>query len=144
MSVSLESPDERLARKTVLYLRTHTPTHTYPMFDFEKLTVYQKAKIYNKKVNQFLVDNRLERNTNDQLRRASFSIMLNIAEGTGRFTKPDRRNFYIISRGSVFECVAIFDYLKDLNAISETKFNEFYEELDELSRMLFSMIKSLS
>jgi four helix bundle protein len=113
------------------------------MFDFEKLTVYQKAKIYNKKVNQFLVDNRLERNTNDQLRRASFSIMLNIAEGTGRFTKPDRRNFYIISRGSVFECVAIFDYLKDLNAISETKFNEFYEELDELSRMLYSMIKNI-
>lgn len=89
------------------------------MFDFEKLTFYQKAKIYNKRVNQFLVYNRLERNTNDQLRRASFSIMLNIAEGTCRFTKPDRRNFYIISRGSIFECVAIFDYLKELNAISE-------------------------
>jgi four helix bundle protein len=113
------------------------------MFDFEKLTVYQKAKIYNKKVNQFLVDNRLERNTNDQLRRASFSIMLNIAEGTGRFTKPDRRNFYIISRGSVFECVAIFDYLKELNTISEMEFNEYHEKLDELSRMLYSMIKNI-
>ena len=48
-SVSLESPDERLARKTVLYLRTHTPTHTYPMFDFEKLTVYQKRKFIIKR-----------------------------------------------------------------------------------------------
>ena len=37
------------------------------------------------------------------------SIALNIAEGSGRFSKPDRRNFFIISRGSVFECVAIFN-----------------------------------
>ncbi len=67
------------------------------MFDFEKLTVYLKAKEYNKKVNQFLSEISLDRTTNDQLRRASFSIMLNIAEGTGRFTKPDKRNFYVIS-----------------------------------------------
>ena len=60
------------------------------MFDFEKLTVYSKAKKYNKKVNQFLKDTRLDTTNRDQLRRASFSIMINIAEGTGRFTKPDR------------------------------------------------------
>ena len=83
------------------------------MFDFEKLTVYQQSKVYNKKVYQLSLDKKLDRNTNDQLKRASFSIMLNIAESTGRFTKPDKRNFYVIARGSVFECVAIFDYLKD-------------------------------
>lgn len=57
------------------------------MFDFEKLTIYLKAKEYNKKVNQFLSETNLDRTTNDQLRRDSFSIMLNIAEGIGRFTK---------------------------------------------------------
>jgi len=114
------------------------------MFDFEKLTVYHKAKEYNKNVNQFLSQNSLDRTTNDQLRRASFSIMLNIAEGTGRFTNPDRRNFYIIARGSTFECVAIFDYLKDINSIDENQFTGFYNELDELSRMLFAMIKNLT
>ena len=82
--------------------------------------------------------------TNDQLRRASFSIMLNIAEGSGRYTKADKRNFYIIARGSSFECVAIFDYLKDINKINETQFKTFYNDLDELSRMLFSMIKNLT
>jgi len=114
------------------------------MFDFEKLTVYSKAKSFNKKVNDFLNETNLDRTTNDQLRRASFSIMLNIAEGTGRFTKPDRRNFYIISRGSAFECVAIFDYLKEIKAINEKQFKSLYDDLDELSRMLFSMIKKLS
>ena len=114
------------------------------MFDFEKLTVYTKAKEFNKKVNAFLASNKLGRTTNDQLRRASFSIMLNIAEGSGRYTQADKRNFYIISRGSTFECVAIFDYLKDIEVINETQFQSFYNDLDELSRMLFSMIKSLS
>ncbi|HAQ71682.1 MAG TPA: four helix bundle protein [Flavobacteriales bacterium] len=114
------------------------------MFDFEKLTVYLKAKDFNKKVNVFLSNSTLDRTTNDQLRRASFSIMLNIAEGTGRFTKPDKRNFYVISRGSVFECVAIFDYLKDIGSISEEAFDQFYAELEELSKMLFGLIKQLS
>ena len=114
------------------------------MFDFEKLTVYTKAKEFNKKVNAFLASNKLDRTTNDQLSRASFSIMLNIAEGSGRYTQADKRNFYIISRGSTFECVAIFDYLKDIEVINETQFQSFYNDLDELSRMLFSMIKSLS
>ena len=83
------------------------------MFDFEKLEVYKKAKAFNKSVSCLLSGKNVDRVTHDQLRRASFSIMLNIAEGSGRFTKPDKRNFYIIARGSAFECVAIFDYLKD-------------------------------
>mgnify|MGYP002619556030 CR=1 FL=1 len=114
------------------------------MFDFEKLNVYLKAKEYNKKVYNFMLTSKLDRTTYDQLRRASFSIMLNIAEGSGRSSKADKRRFYVISRGSAFECVAIFDYLKDINAINETQFKSFYDDLDELSRMLFSMMKSLS
>jgi four helix bundle protein len=70
--------------------------------------------------------------------------MLNIAEGSGRYSKADKRNFYVIARGSVFECVAIFDYLKDIQAIDQDTFIALYNDLDELSRMLFSMAKNLS
>ncbi|MFD1551369.1 four helix bundle protein, partial [Putridiphycobacter roseus] len=70
------------------------------MFDFEKLEVYSKAKRFNKSVTIFLASSKVDKTTKDQLRRASFSILLNIAEGSGRFTKPDKRNFYIIARGS--------------------------------------------
>jgi four helix bundle protein len=114
------------------------------MFDFEKLDVYVKAKRFNKSVTEFLKASKVDKTTKDQLRRASFSIMLNIAEGSGRFTKPDKRNFYVISRGSVFECVAIFDYLKDMETIDEIVFNQYYLFLEEISKMLFALIKGLT
>jgi len=112
------------------------------MFDFEKLVIYNKARSYNKKVNAFLISTSLNRTVKDQLIRASFSIMLNIAEGSGRYSKKDKRNFFVISRGSVFECAAIFDYLKEIGEIKEEQFNSFYTDLDELSRMLWALIKS--
>ena len=113
------------------------------MFDFEKLQVYTKAKAFNKKVDQYLKENKPNRTTKDQLRRASFSIMLNIAEGSGRFTNPDRRRFYIIARGSLFECVAIFDYLNELEIVTDEWYQNIYVELEELSKMLYSLIRSL-
>jgi four helix bundle protein len=45
----------------------------------------------------------------DQLRRASLSIPLNIAEGSGKTTGPDQRRFYAIARGCALECAAIID-----------------------------------
>jgi four helix bundle protein len=113
------------------------------MFDFEKLVVYQKSKDFNSKIHSFLLNTTLDRHINDQVKRAAFSIMLNIAEGSGRFTKADKRNFYIISRGSVFECVAVFDFLKDQSIISPEEFKTFYQDLEEISKMLFSMIGKL-
>src|SRR6056297_668488 len=106
------------------------------MFEFEKLTVYQKTRDYNKEVNVFIGKNRLNPTIKDQLRRASYSIMLNIAEGSGRFTNPDKRNFYVIARGSVFECVAIFDLMKETEGLSDKQHSNFYNKLEELSKML--------
>lgn len=113
------------------------------MFDFEHLEVYKKAKSFNSSVFLLLQNATLDHVTNDQLRRASFSIMLNIAEGSGRMTKPDKRNFYVISRGSVFEYAAIFDYLKDQKHISQNAFDLFYSDLEEISKMLFALIRKL-
>ena len=97
------------------------------MFDFEKLEVYQKAKLFHSGVYNFILANKaLDPSTKNQLRRASLSIMLNIAEGSSRFGKADRRNFFVISRGSVFECVAIFDFLKEEELVSKELHTDFY------------------
>ena len=62
------------------------------MFDFEKLSVYLKAKEFNKKIHVLLSENNLDRTTNDQLRRASVSIMLNYP--VGRHFKLHFIDFY--------------------------------------------------
>lgn len=113
------------------------------MFDFEKLIVYQKAKAFNAGIRKFIKATPLDRTTKDQLRRASMSIVLNLAEGSGRFTKPDRRNFFIIARSSLFECVAILDVLKDEGSIGEESFGQFYAEAEELSKIVFAMVRNL-
>ena len=96
------------------------------MFDFEKLDVYQKAKTFNSQVYRHIQSSKIiDPTTKNQLRRASLSIMLNIAEGSSRFSKPDRRNFYVIARGSAFECVAIFDFMKEQELLSETLSKEW-------------------
>ena len=45
----------------------------------------------------------------DQLRRAATSIALNIAEGAGEFSKPDKARFYRFARRSGTECAAALD-----------------------------------
>ena len=45
----------------------------------------------------------------DQLRRAAFSVPLNIAEGTGRVTAADGALHFAIARGSAMECAAVLD-----------------------------------
>lgn len=114
------------------------------MFDFEKLQVYQKAKEYNFELKKEILSlSTLDKSAKDQLRRAAMSIMLNIAEGTSRFSNADKRNFYVISRGSVFECVSINDLLTDEKIISIDLKMKFYCKAEEISKMLFAMIKNL-
>lgn len=113
-------------------------------FTFEKLIVYQKAIDFADQVCSqteqfsrgygFLVD---------QLNRAALSVAANIAEGNGRFTKPDRKNFFGIARGSVQECVPLLELAKRRHLISESTHSEMKERLEEIARMLSGLINGL-
>jgi four helix bundle protein len=45
----------------------------------------------------------------DQLQRASSSIVLNIAEGCGRYARLEKAHFYLVARGSAMECAGVLD-----------------------------------
>ncbi|MFN9725033.1 MAG: four helix bundle protein [Planctomyces sp.] len=82
-------------------------------FAFEKLIVYEKAVDFADQV--CLRSENFARGYGffaDQLNRASVSISANIAEGNGRFTQPDRKNFFGIARGSVHECVPLLEFAR--------------------------------
>ncbi len=111
------------------------------MYGFEKLDTYKKAREFNLEIRKDILSNeKLERVSKDQLRRAAMSIMLNIAEGSSRFSKADERNFYVISRGSAIECVAILDLLSIEKIITIDQYKYFYDKAEEISKMLYKMI----
>ena len=75
----------------------------------------------------------------DQLKRASLSIPLNIAEGSGKVTAKDKSRFYQIARGSATECGAILDSLKTLAIVDSQRLSDgkllVYRIVCMLSRM---------
>lgn len=69
------------------------------------------------------------------------SIRLNIAEGCNRIHPADRRNLFFMARGSAFECVSIFDILDSSGAIEHFQKEEFAGCAEEISNVLFALIR---
>lgn len=114
------------------------------MFKFLDYNIYSKARSFNLRIREYLKDSELDYPTMDQMRRASLSVVLNVAEGSGRFLEKDRRRFFIMSRSSIFECVALLDMVNQERRIEKVEFEELISYADELSIMLYSMIRKLS
>ena len=77
----------------------------------------------------------------DQLKRASWSIPLNIAEGCGKNSLPDKQRFYAFARGSAMECAAILDVLNVLKIIQPSLFDEGKQLLHRIVSMLTKMCR---
>ena len=80
------------------------------MLDYEKLDVYRTALEFV--ITTIEIRDRLPRGNGelvDQFKRASFSIVLNIAEGAGKLKQADKQRYFPIARGFVMEYGALFD-----------------------------------
>src|ERR1700694_1695616 len=115
------------------------------MFPYEQLEVYKKAYRCNQQLYRLLKANKtIAPYARNQLGRASLSIMLNIAEGSAKYSVRDRRIFFIIARASAFECSSLICFLKDEEEISLDLKTELYDSLDEISRILYALVKNLT
>jgi four helix bundle protein len=112
-------------------------------FIFEKLEVYQRAVDFAERIEMLSkgIAGQGHYHLIDQLRRASLSISLNIAEGNGRWHSKDRKNFFWIARGSVFECVPLVELCRRQKLMSEEICPELKAELEVLSKMLTALVK---
>ena len=79
----------------------------------------------------------------DQLNRASVSISANLAEGNGRFTKPDRKHFFAIARGSIQECIPLLELAVRRSLLKTDQQRRLYDALDELAKMISGLINGL-
>ncbi len=116
------------------------------MFDFERLEVYGYARELVRKVLYFIATNSdsLEPHFAEKLKSTITSVLFNLAEGTGKMTHADKRHFLTISRSSVFETVAVLHVMLDLKMITEEQYKSFYDDLEQVSKMLLGMIRSFS
>lgn len=78
-----------------------------------------------------------------QIQRASFSVPVNIAEGSGRRTSNDFRSFLYNALGSCKEVECFLLLAKDFSYISQYEFTQLNEKLDHIGKMLTNLIKSL-
>lgn len=114
-------------------------------FSFENLDVYQRALNFVEAIENLCQDlkGKASYGLLDQLQRAALSISLNIAESTGRWHKGEKRQFFWIARGSVFECVPIMQVLHRKHLIDEKEYADYYEQLAVIAKMLTSLVKSV-
>ena len=113
-------------------------------FDHEKLEVYQEALRFAACCEDLL--ERLPKNAavRDQLDRARTSIVLNIPEGNGKFTAPDRCRFFDNARGSALECAGCLDLIFIKKLLTEEELDEGKTRLKRVVSMLVGLIRSNS
>ena len=80
-----------------------------------------------------------------QMRRASVSIALNIAEGYAkRSSQEEFRRFLLMSLGSANEMSVLIDFCKDLGYIQEEAYTKAKEEYEEIGKMLNKLIQTIT
>jgi four helix bundle protein len=114
------------------------------MLDFERLDVYRAAREFNRCVED-LVTRHLRRQSDlaDQLRRASSSILANIAEGAGEYSVKEKARFYRMARRSATEAGSLLHVISDRNRLPEDALAHAYELIQRIVAMLTALTQSI-
>ena len=115
------------------------------MKKFEDLDIYKKSRllcnvIYNLDNPEYKRDFGFK----DQIRRASVSVLNNIAEGFERGSNRDFIRFLYYSKGSVGELRNLLNLAADFNYIENEKYNSTRRLCIEISQQLANFIKYLA
>ena len=111
------------------------------VFAFERLDVWHLARTFLKQA-YMLIDTfpSSERyNLVDQIRRATTSIALNLAEMTSRTSYKEQAHFSEIAYGSAIEVYCSFLLSYDLGYINDSQLEEIKVRISELSNKINSL-----
>jgi four helix bundle protein len=113
---------------------------------FEDIQAWQKARELNKEINKIIKKPLFSRDffLRDQIRRASGSIMANIAEGFGRRTRKEMSNFLNMAHGSAAEVHCHLYAALDMEYITQEEFKRLYETVETISRMIQGFMNYLN
>ena len=79
----------------------------------------------------------------DQWRRASYSVVLNIAEGASRAGNKEFRKHLGIARGSLDEIEAILDLVRAFEYVDAAELTRIEAIRDECARTVFGLMRKL-
>lgn len=110
--------------------------------DHKRLLIYEVSKelvlLCYKSTKNFPPDERF--GLTGQIRRASTSTVLNIAEGCSRKSPTERKRFFEVARGSVVEIDAAFDLAVSLSFTTKESLFETGECLIQCYKLLSGLI----
>jgi four helix bundle protein len=110
-------------------------------FSHEKLQVYQESIAFIAWSSALLEPMTRAGDVKDQIDRASTSVVLNIAEGNGKYAPRDRCRFFDIAHGSALECAAALDVLVAKRKLIASEIVPGKENLQRIVSMLIGLIK---
>jgi len=111
-------------------------------FDHERLDVYQLALDFLVFAERVLRSFRGRAYFADQLGRASLSIVLNVAEGAGKLSPPDKRRYYQTARGSATESAALLDACLRVALITDADHRSGKDILVRIVSMLVKLMRA--
>jgi four helix bundle protein len=111
-------------------------------FDHEKLDVYHAALAFVAWLSDLLEDRTRLGDVKDQLDRASNSIVLNIAEGNGKYSQKDCCRFLDTACASALECAAGLAILVAKRKLTTSDIRSGKQSLQKIVRMLIGLLKS--
>jgi len=105
---------------------------------FEELIAWQKARTLTDLVYRVSGSGEFAKDwgLRDQMRRASVSIMSNLAEGFERGGRAEFRQFLVIAKGSCAEVRAQLYVALDAGYLDKERFNEIYAVAEETGRIV--------
>jgi carbamoyl-phosphate synthase large subunit len=80
----------------------------------------------------------------DQLRRACYSVPLNIAEGNTRYGSRECRRFLDTARGSLAEVETILEMARELEYLPAADYGRLEALTTETGRTLWGLLKKVS
>ena len=113
---------------------------------FEEINSWQKARQFNKRIYEITDNQNFKRDFDliRQIRRASISISSNIAEGFERNTDKEFIHFLYIAKASAGEVRSQLYLALDLNYIEKMEFEELFNDVSDISKLISGFIKYLN
>jgi four helix bundle protein len=113
--------------------------------DFRQLKVWEKSHQFALAVYKATREFPTEElyGLTSQIRRASMSIPTNTAEGCGRNTDADFARFLQMAMGSGSETEYQLILARDLEFLSKSLYEQLHHDVEEIKRMLASLLKTL-